>query len=270
MWDCNYSEVLESYNIIDDPDLIAVEAFIYEAMESDISSVNKLKNNLNKLVKAKASGNEAAVKQAKDEVEENVKDVNEEAAKEKDAKRKAKLKKFAKIGGIIAGTIVAAAAVGVVAKKIKDGKAAAKISENRGNEIAAKANEIRDEAANRRSEMGDKRKEIERSAAELREKVNRTAAEIGAKRADMEEGRAEFKEEWKKSHDRMKKEFDDASARNTIVKKVAQLTAGQNVELTEEEAKVVRNLTQSLNQGVKNIADIRVRMAGHDPEKLRR
>lgn len=266
---CDYSEVLESYTIIDDPDMIAIESFIYSALESDVSSVNKLKTNLNKLVKAKASGNETAVKQAKEEVEENVRDVNEEAANEKDAKRKAKLKKFAKIGGIIAGTIVVAASVAAVAKKIKDNKNAVRTTDN--SSIESRANEIRSEVAKRQSELADKRKDVEKTRNEILQKANRAAAEIEAKRAKMEEGRDEFKEKVQRQLAENEKIFNEAKARNELVRKVGQIASGQkNVELTEEEAKAVRNLTQSLNQGVKNLADARVRAAGHDPEKLNR
>lgn len=115
----DFSATLESYTIIDDPDLIAVESFIYGAFESDISCAKELKTNLNKLAKAKASGDESEIREAKEDVKDSIEDVNKAAAEEKNAERKAKLKKIAKIGGAIAGTIAATVTIAAVAKKVK-------------------------------------------------------------------------------------------------------------------------------------------------------
>lgn len=145
---CKYTEALESMVIVDDPDIIAIEAFISSALESDVSDAKRLKSNLNKLARAKNSGDTAAINKAKDEVNDSIDDVNEAAEKEKDANRKAKLKKIAKIGAAIAGTIVTAAGVAVAVKKLKDkrdirraesDKVAAQIAEN--NEILKRQRE---------------------------------------------------------------------------------------------------------------------------------
>ena len=102
---------LENYLIIDDPDLIAVESFIYAAFESDTSSARELKTNLRKLANAKANNDKDAIKEAKEDVDDNIKEINKAANEEKDSQRKAKLKKVAKIGGIIASTIVTASTI---------------------------------------------------------------------------------------------------------------------------------------------------------------
>jgi hypothetical protein len=117
-----YAEALESYTIIEDPDLIAVESFIYSAFESDMSAVKKLKAKLTKLAKAKSKNDKEEVAEAKREVDDAVEDLNEAANDEADARKKAKMKKLAKAGAITAGAIATVATIATVAKKIRDGK----------------------------------------------------------------------------------------------------------------------------------------------------
>ena len=116
-----FTEVLESYTIIDDPNVIAIESIIYEALESDTAK-SDLKKNLRALTKAKANNDDASVKEAKKDVDESIRELNSEANKEKDENKKAKLKKAAKIGAIIAGTVATAASIAVAAKMIKNNK----------------------------------------------------------------------------------------------------------------------------------------------------
>lgn len=117
MKNTNFSEVLESYNINEDPDLIAIESYIYAAFESDAAEV---KTNLRKLAKAKAENDDAAVREAKKDVDDSIREINNNANNEKDARKKEKLKKAAKLAGVIAGTLATAATINVAVKKIRD------------------------------------------------------------------------------------------------------------------------------------------------------
>ena len=188
----NYCEVLESYTIIDDPDVIAIESFIYSALESDTSEANsdakELKANLNKLVRAKKSGDQSEIKQAKDDVNDSIKDVNEAANKEKDLKRKARLKKIAKIGGIIAGTLATAATVAVVAKKLKDKKdsrnklsaeLAAKFDEN--NRILKQQNE---EIRRGLSDLDKTKKDVENNISTRHAELNKVIDNLKNKKVE--------------------------------------------------------------------------------------
>ena len=174
----NFSEALESYMISDDADLIAIESFIYSALESDTSSApnNDLKKNLSKLANAKAKNDDEKVKEVKEEINENIRDLESAAAREKNEKRKAKLKKAAKIGGIIAGTIAVAATLALAIKKLRNDKAlrdAKAMQEVRDNfmrehkpEMERKINEVRNEmneVTNKTREMSDRLKKIKES-----------------------------------------------------------------------------------------------------------
>ena len=117
-----YASALENYAISDNEELIAIEAFIYGAFESDTSSSADLKKNLRKLANAKARDDYEEVKEAKRDVDENISELNRAAVSEKDAKKKEKLKKAAKIGGIIAATLAVAATAAVAIKKLKSNK----------------------------------------------------------------------------------------------------------------------------------------------------
>ncbi len=156
----SYSAVLESYTIIEDPDLIAVEAFIYGAFESDTSSARKLKSNLNKLAKAKANNDKEEIQDAKDEVKESINELNDQAANEKDSKKKDKLKKIAKVGGIIAATIMTAATIHTVAKHIKNNQTSKKeilerhaANNKKIEELNAKTKEKLDELEKQKAEF---------------------------------------------------------------------------------------------------------------------
>lgn len=190
-----YTEALESMVIVDDPDVIAIEAFISSALESDVADAKKLKSNLNKLARAKSSGDNTAINEAKEEVKESIDDVNEAAENEKDANRKAKLKKIAKIGAAIAGTIVAAAGVAVAAKKLKNN-----VDERRarGAEIAARI---------------DKNNEI---LKQQQEEINRALADL--------DGRGEnLAKSFKEKGDALKKRADEIFDTPESKKKIADL-----------------------------------------------
>lgn len=192
-----YADVLESYTIIDDPDVIAIESFISYALESENSEANsdarELKTNLNKLVRAKKSGDKSEFKKAKDDVDDSIKDVNDAANKEKDLKKKARLRKIAKIGGIIAGSLATAATVAVVAKKLKDkkdarDKASAEVAAriDRNNEILRRQNEeIRRDLADLEGRGENLARNFTEKGARLREsalaKSNEDGQEIAKK-----------------------------------------------------------------------------------------
>lgn len=259
MKNLDFGEALESYSIIDDPDVIAVESFIYSALESDNSSVRNLKSDLNKLVKAKASGNETAVKQAKEDVKDSIEDVKNEAEQEKNSTRKAKLKKFAKIGGIIAGTIAAAATVAVVAKKIKDNKLNS--PKQISSDIGKKADEIKTKVSERQAESNDTRERVQKSRAELLKKIDRAAAEIEAdnNRVRSEMMTPEEKEKIRRQMADVEKKMDAARAHDQLVRKIGRITDGdKNVELTEDEAKAVRELAKNINSGIDNLMAARL------------
>lgn len=179
----SFSAVLESYNIIDDPDLIAVEAFIYQAFESDISSAKELKTNLNKLAKAKASGDESDLREAKEDVKESIDEVNKAANDEKDAQRKAKLKKIAKIGGIIAGAIATAATIAVVAKNVKERKARGAEIEKRIDENNAILRKQREELVKAIEDLDSAKASYEKTHANL-PKLKKISDEDAKKAAD--------------------------------------------------------------------------------------
>ena len=115
----SYAATLESYIIIDNPDMIAIESIIYGAFESETSSVSELKTNLRRLAKAKAENDDNATREAKNAVDENIDNISEAAKNEKDNRKKEKLKKAIKIGAIIAGTLASAATINIAVNKIR-------------------------------------------------------------------------------------------------------------------------------------------------------
>ena len=116
----SYASMLESYSIIDDTDLIAVESCIYTALESNSSITTKLKSSLNKLARAKANNDKEEIREAKQEVDENIDEINDQAQNETDNTKKNAMKKVAKIGGVIAATVATAATIAVAANKLKN------------------------------------------------------------------------------------------------------------------------------------------------------
>ena len=114
----NFVEALESYTIIDDPDVIAIESVIYGALESDNGGA-ELKKNLRKLAKAKAKDDKDAIREAKNDVDESIRELNNEANKEKDEVKKEKLKEIVKVGAIIAGTLYVAKNINAAIKELK-------------------------------------------------------------------------------------------------------------------------------------------------------